>query len=241
MKNKFHMILRFFLFPLGYLLFPCKIMDKKRFKKYDRAKVIIGNHLSWKDIGYMIFWVPGYKHILSKKENLGGRLRNWFMRKIGIMFVDRDKPELSAMRNCVNVLKNGESLCIFPEGTRNKVDRKVMEMHPGAALFALKAEVPVVPVAIHHRGKLCKRNYIGIGDPIDLSDFYGKRVDEATLNEATARFRAGLENTLAKLDKWVEEKGWKTERKKYRNEKRALKKQYKSAKKQAKRALKESA
>ncbi len=229
---------RTLIFPLGKFLFPCKVMDKDKYTKYGRGQIIISNHLSWMDVSYQIFSLPGYKRILSKKENDGGKLQKWFLRNMGVIFVNRDKPELSSMRECVTALQNGETLSIFPEGTRNRVNREIMDMHSGAALFALKGEAGVVPVVVHHKGKLCKRNYIGVGDPIDLSDLYGKRVDTAVLDEAMSRYRAGMEATLAKLDKWVEEKGYKTERREMRRRKKEkklelkmLNKRYKTAKK----------
>ncbi|MCH5161164.1 MAG: 1-acyl-sn-glycerol-3-phosphate acyltransferase [Clostridiales bacterium] len=236
MKNRFHMVLRFLLFPLARLLFPCRVMDKDKYTKYDRGQILISNHLSWMDVAYHIFWIPGYTRALSKKENEGGKLQHWFLKKIGILFVNRDKPELSSMRECINALKDGDAISIFPEGTRNRVNREIMHMHSGAAMFAIKAEAGVVPIAVHHKGKLFRRNYIGVGDRIDISDLYGKRTDERTLQEATDRFRAGIEKTLAKLDKYVEEKGWKKEKKIKRQNAKLLKKQYKIAKKQARKA-----
>ena len=52
------------------------------------------------------------------------------------------------------------------------------------------------------------------------------------LKEATERFRIALQNTLDKLDVWVEQKGYKRERKKQKLEERALDRQYKAAKKE---------
>lgn len=221
-----------FLYPIAKLLFPCKVMDKYKYKKYDRGQIIISNHLSWMDILYIYFGLSrDMKRPLSKKENKGNKFQTWFMGTIGVIFVDRDKPELSSMRECINALKDGQTLAIAPEGTRNRVNRELQPLHSGAALFALKGNARVVPYVIHHKGKLFRRNYAGVGDPIDLSDLFGKRVDETAIHEATERFRAGMQDTLDKLDKWVEEKGYKREKQKAKQQKRELKIQYKAAKK----------
>ncbi len=238
MKNSFHMVLRFLLFPLARILFPCRVMNKDKYEKFDRGQLVIGNHLSWMDVAYQIFWIPGYKRTLSKKENTGGKLQYWFLKKIGILFVNREKPELSSMRDCINALKDGDTLCIFPEGTRNRVNREIQEMHSGAAMFAIKANASVIPIAVHHKGKIGKRNYIGVGDRIDISDFYGKKLDESVLQAATDRFRAGLQATLDDLNVWVENKGWKQEKKIRKRNKRALKTEYKKTKRLAKKAVK---
>lgn len=225
-----HLFLRTILLPLAKILFPCKVMDKDKFKKYGRGRLIISNHLCWMDPMYVYFGVPGYKRILSKKENQGNKLQAAFMRSIGLIFIDRDKPELSAMRECIDSLKKGMTLQICPEGTRNRVNRELQPLHSGAALFALKGEAQVIPYVYHHKGKLFHRNYIGVGDCVDLSDLFGRRTDAAAIAEATERFRVALQTTLDRLDEWVANKGYKTERKNKKREKKALKKSYKLAK-----------
>ncbi|MBD5132334.1 MAG: 1-acyl-sn-glycerol-3-phosphate acyltransferase [Clostridiales bacterium] len=235
--NGWYKFLYVFLYPLAKLLFPCKVMDRYKYKKYDRGQIILTNHLSWMDILYVFFGLPnGLKRALSKKENKGGKFQTWLMKTIGVIFVDREKPELSSMRECINALKGGDTLVIAPEGTRNRVNRELQPLHSGAAMFALKGNARVVPYVIHHKGKLFHRNYVAVGDPVDLSDLFDKRVDEPALNEATERFRTGMQKTLDKLDNWVLEKGWKKEKKKLKAEKKQnkiLSAQYKKAKKAA--------
>lgn len=229
-----HLFLRTVLFPIAHLLFPRKVMNKDKYKKYARGQVMLYNHLSWMDIVYVYYGVPGYKRVLSKKENSGNKLQAAFFKSVGVIFVDRDKPELSSMRTCLGSLKKGEVLTIAPEGTRNRVNRELQEFHSGAALFALKGNAQAVPLVIHHKGRLFHRNYLGVGDPIDLSDLFGKRTDERILSEATERFRAGMQKTLDELDVWVETKAYKTERKRRRRDKKrekAVNKAYKKAKK----------
>lgn len=224
--------LKIVLFPFAAILFPCKVMNKHKYKKYDRGQLVISNHLSWMDILYIYFGLPGgLKRTLSKKENKGGKFQQALFHSIGVIFVDRDKPELSSMRTCINALKDGQTLTICPEGTRNKVNRELQPLHSGAALFALKGNAQVIPYVVHHKGKLFRRNYLAVGDPVDLSDLYGKRTDEATLQEATERFRAAMQKTLDELDEWVENKGYKHKNKQPKKEKRALNREYKVAKK----------
>lgn len=231
MKGWF-LFLRVVLYPIGKLFFRCKVKDKDRYKKYDRGQIIISNHLCWMDPLYIYFQLPGYKRALSKKENEGNRFQTAFFKSIGIIFVDRDKPELSAMRTCINALKDGYTLEICPEGTRNRVNRELQPLHSGAALFALKGNAQVVPFVFHHKGKPFRMNYAAVGDCIDLGDLFGKRVDENALGEATERFRAGLQKTLDDLDEWVENKGYKKDRKIKKQEKKRLEAMYKAARKE---------
>ncbi len=222
---------RTLLWVFAKICFPCKVMDKHKYKKYARGQILISNHLSWMDVPYMYYGLPGFKRLLSKKENGGGKFRRAALGSIGIIFVNREKPELSSMRECLNALKDGQTLSIFPEGTRNKENREIQPMHSGAAMFALKGNAGVVPFVIHHKGKLFKRNYAGVGDPVRLDDLFGKRLDESVLQEATERFGAGMQATLDKLDKWVAEKGYKREKRALKRENKALSAQYRSAEK----------
>lgn len=227
--KRWFMFWRCLLYPFAKLCFPFKVMDGDKYRKYARGQIIITNHLSWMDVPYIYYCTPGFKRLLSKKENAGGKFRRAALQSIGIIFVNREKPELSSMRECLNALKDGQTLAIFPEGTRNRTGRDIGPMHSGASMFALKGNASVVPIVVHHKGKLFKRNYLGVGDPVPLDDLFGKRVDENVLQEATDRFRAGMQKTLDKLDVWVENKGYKTERKCRKHEIKNLKKQYKSA------------
>lgn len=239
MKKMFY-VLRTLLYPVGGMLMPCRVMDKDKFKKYEFGRMIISNHLSWMDPAYQMFWIPEYKRILSKKENDGGKLKHWFLRNVGIIFIDREKPELSSMRECIGALKNGETLSIFPEGTRNRVNRELQSMHSGAAMIALKGGATVVPIVVHHKGKVFHRNYLGVGDPVDLDDLRSRHIDETVLTEATERFAEAIKTTLARLDEWVENKGWKRDKKNKKKAEKALKADYKAARRAAKRAVKQN-
>ena len=76
-----------------------------------------------------------------------------------------------------------------------------------------------------------------VGDPVRLDDLFGKRLDESVLQEATERFRAGMQATLDKLDIWVAEKGYKREKRALKRENKALSAQYRSAEKCRRRFL----
>lgn len=66
---------------------------------------------------------------------------------MGAIPVNRDNPGREALKQCVEVLRAGHPLVLFPEGTR-KDGPVVQEIHEGAAYLALKTGVPIVPVGI---------------------------------------------------------------------------------------------
>ena len=114
------------------------------------AVLFVGNHRSYFDIvlTYPIFpRVTGY--VAKKEMTRYPLLVNW-MRNIHCLFLDRDniKEGLKTILNGVEEVKSGVSLCIFPEGTRNKVNDTLLPFREGSFKIAEKGGVPVVPMVI---------------------------------------------------------------------------------------------
>ena len=116
----------------------------------DGAVLFVGNHRSYFDIvlTYPIFpRVTGY---VAKKEMEKIPLLSTWMRFVYCLFLDRDniKEGLKTILNGVEEVKSGVSLCIFPEGTRNKVNDTLLPFREGSFKIAEKGGVPVVPMVI---------------------------------------------------------------------------------------------
>ena len=94
----------------------------------------------------------------AKKEMFKNKFLSWFWRGMGLISLDRQKTDFTALKTSLSVLKDGKKLVIFPEGTRNKVNTELQEIKGGTALFAIKAKVPIVPMWIEKRGKIFRRN-----------------------------------------------------------------------------------
>jgi 1-acyl-sn-glycerol-3-phosphate acyltransferase len=73
-----------------------------------------------------------------------------WMRYLHCLFLDRDniKEGMKTILAAIEKVKNGISICIFPEGTRNKVNDTFMPFHDGSFKIADKGGVPIVPMAI---------------------------------------------------------------------------------------------
>ena len=71
----------------------------------------------------------------------------WVVEKADGIWLDRDNPDYGALRAAVKVLREGRALGIAPEGTRSTTG-SLMEPKPGVAFLAVKANVPIVPIAI---------------------------------------------------------------------------------------------
>ena len=71
----------------------------------------------------------------------------WFLNKLGVIWISRTGYDLSAFREASVRLKNNWIVGIAPEGTRSRT-QKLLEGKPGAALLAIRNQVPVIPAAV---------------------------------------------------------------------------------------------
>ena len=115
-----------------------------------------------------------------------GKFWGKVLKHYGLIPVDRSKADILALKQCFTVLKQGENLAIFPEGTRNKVNDELQELKGGASLIALKAGVPVVPVMMYKRFRPFRRNFVRIGKQFDYEEFKGQKAT-AEVVEATEK------------------------------------------------------
>ena len=116
----------------------------------DTAVLYVGNHRSYFDIVLTCSVFPGVTGYVAKQEMLKWPLLNLWMKNIHCLFLNREniKEGLKTILQGVEEVKNGISLCIFPEGTRNKVNDTFLPFHNGSFKIAEKGGVPVVPMVI---------------------------------------------------------------------------------------------
>lgn len=116
-----------------------------RFERIERLKppgqLIIANHPSLIDVTYLVAQIPN-AHCIVKRAAWRNPFMGLVMRATG--YIPHDAPD-QLTDACVEVLKEGETLIMFPEGTRT-VDSAHLRFARGAANIALRANVPLRPV-----------------------------------------------------------------------------------------------
>ena len=118
----------------------------------DTAVLYVGNHRSYFDILAGYTTVPTLLGFVAKKEMEKIPLLRTWMVNVNCLFLDRKniKEGLKMILQGIEKVKNGVSIWIFPEGTRN-IGEDVTELLPfkeGSLKIAEKAGCPIVPVAI---------------------------------------------------------------------------------------------
>ena len=136
--------------------------------------VFAGNHLSVADELFLGSVVPRHLAFWAKSEYFDGKgLKGWFNRNL-----------LEGL-GAIPVLKGGDAVALYPEGTRSP-DGRLYKGKTGVARMALEAGVPVVPVAmigtdeVHRMGSRIwrpHRVHIRIGAPLDFSRYAGMAGD----------------------------------------------------------------
>jgi len=180
----FH-VLQFLAYIPLKITYPTRFIGKKNLPK---GKCVLAvNHTSSMDAPLLAANLFEKKKFLAKEELFRNKLKGGFVKFLGGIPINREQPTLAQIKTALSVLKNNKKLVIFPEGTRrdDKVDNGEMgEVKNGAGMFAIKTKSPIVPVWISRKPKLFRLTRIEIGEPFELSDFYGKKLDDATLSEA---------------------------------------------------------
>jgi len=113
-----------------------------------RPHVVVSNHESFTDI-LLISHLPWEMKWLSKIEILRIPVLGWIMRIAGDIPVERGTrvSAAKAMRRCLEVLKSGMSIIIFPEGTRSTTG-ELLPFKDGAFRLAIDAGVPILPLVV---------------------------------------------------------------------------------------------
>ena len=177
------MVLYYILLPLAWTVFHIgfrvRAEGRDNLKKIQtRGYILAPNHISAIDPVFVVitrFW-GGRMIVFAKKELFEiNAFLSWFFRCAGAMCVRGTKEEAAVIDETVARCQNGESLLIFPEGTREK-DGTFLQPKSGLFVIAAAAAVDVVPVRIHYEtpdGKMklfCKVRVV-YGEPMPAARF----------------------------------------------------------------------
>lgn len=109
--------------------------------------ILAANHQSFLDPPIVGIPLTRQVYYVARSSLFGGPLRRWWLRAQHALPIERGAGDIGAIRQAVELLRQGQGLVLFPEGTRTP-DGSIKQFKPGFALIAARAGVPVVPVAI---------------------------------------------------------------------------------------------
>ncbi|HET7930972.1 MAG TPA: lysophospholipid acyltransferase family protein [Rhodanobacteraceae bacterium] len=149
---------------------------------FSQPHVFVANHQSIIDICALFRALPVPVRFVIKQELAKVPFIGWYARAMGMIFIERGHAREAATRlhGVVALVRGGDSLCAFPEGTRSR-DGTVGPFKGGAFQVALQAGVPVVPIAISGSGKVLPASgfkvrpgtiRVSIGEPIQTTGLH---------------------------------------------------------------------
>ena len=121
--------------------------------------LFVANHQGAFDIPLLLGYINNPKAFIAKWELQYMPLVGGWMKRIKCIFIKRNdfRQTLCAFKSAGEVFAQGQSLVIFPEGTRSQSD-KVGEFKRGSLKIALRENVPIIPVVIRDSYKLREAN-----------------------------------------------------------------------------------
>lgn len=125
----------------------------------DGAVLFISNHQGYFDIPILLLYLPKTLGFLAKIELKTWPVINKWLECIEGVFIDRQdiRQSLRAINTTAEILKSGQSMVIFPEGTRSK-GKELSPFKPGSLKPAQKANVPIIPITIDGTYKILEAN-----------------------------------------------------------------------------------
>ncbi len=154
--------------------------------------LICANHIDALDPPVVGITAPRDVNFMAKEELFNMLVFKGLLPKLRAFPVKRGMSDREALRKAISLLKNGEVMGLFPEGTRSKTG-ELGKGFSGAGFFALKGEAVVVPCAIIGPYKLFKRVQVVYGTPIDMEPFRERR---ASAEEVTGVIMQHIQNLI---------------------------------------------
>lgn len=148
----------------------------------DEAVLYIGNHRSYFDIIISYARCPGLTGYIAKDSIAKVPLLSWWMRRLYCLFINRDdiKESLKTILAGIDHIKNGISICIYPEGTRGQTpsETEMLPFKEGSFKIAEKTGCKIIPMAITGSADVFENHLpfirshkviLEYGAPIDIS------------------------------------------------------------------------
>ena len=153
------------------------------------AYIMAPKHLSnWDGPILLVKMKRNDVYILAKQELFVNRFVKFLAKKTKVLPVKRGAHDTTVIKQTMKILKGGNVFVIFPEGTRNGIEKNG-KIHSGAVVMANMAKVPIVPVGIKATYKPFSKVIINYGKPINLS---GKKLEKEEIEKITDELKENI-------------------------------------------------
>ena len=186
------------------IIFRVKIIGRENVPK-GTGFILASNHISYFDPPLVGCCVKREFYFFAKRELFRFKLFGWVLYQVNARPVNRAGVDRAAIDTAIEILKSGNALTVFPEGTRSKT-KDFLPVKPGIGMIARQAEAAIVPAYIHGANQLWNcfigrtRLSVSYGEPISAEWVKLQMMDKdgylAIADEIMNRIR-GLKEKLA--------------------------------------------
>jgi 1-acyl-sn-glycerol-3-phosphate acyltransferase len=187
---------------VGHVWFHHEVVHRERLIEEGPA-LIVCNHVSYLDPPMVGISFRREIWFLARKSLFRG-FGAWLYPRLNVIPVDQDQPDMTGLKNIIRLLRRGERVLLFPEGSRSW-DGTPQKGEPGVGLVIARTGVPVQPLRIFGAHEAMPRGAslpqpgkvrIVVGEPIIFSDAERATRDRdgySRLSEKTMQAIAALE------------------------------------------------
>ena len=152
------------------IVYRAKIIGRKNIPK-EGALVFCGNHRTYLDPPLIVVTASRKMRFIAKEELRQNLLFRFLVFAYNGIYVKRDSKDIGPMKEALKTLKDGGCIGIFPEGTRNGMEKNEGgKLKNGAAYMSLKTNAKIIPIGIKGEPKPFHQVTITYGEPMDFSD-----------------------------------------------------------------------
>ncbi|MDD4081428.1 MAG: lysophospholipid acyltransferase family protein [Eubacteriales bacterium] len=198
-KTRFYQCVRMLVKALAAVFYPSRLVNPGILEAMNAPYIMIANHQSMMDPLLLAAHLKRYEiRFLGKRELTRFALLRWVVEKLHMIPVSRHQSDIRAMRACLNTLKEGHVLCLFPEGSRYPGSKPMTHIESGFTVLALRGRVPLLPVYIHGIPRPFRRVEMLVGDPIPFETLR-RESDELSYEAVKTHIRGVYQRLEEKL------------------------------------------
>jgi 1-acyl-sn-glycerol-3-phosphate acyltransferase len=195
----FYQFIRAIVLSVCSVAFRVEVSGKEKVPR-DGAYIVAPTHRSGFDVPFAAYITSRTVRFLAKEELFSNPFFDWLFTSLGGIRVDRGAADRGALRALEEVLRTGEPVALFPEGTRAS-GPQLGALFDGAAYLAVKLGVPIVPVGIGGSEEILPKGArvprlhrvaVVVGDPIMPPEMAG-RARRVAAGRMTEQLGAGLQ------------------------------------------------
>jgi len=157
--------------------------------------VVVSNHVSYWDPVVIGSALDRQVYFMAKEELFKIPLLGPLITRLGAFPVQRRGFNRQSIRQALNLLRSQRIVGIFPEGTRRHTNNP-LPPHEGAVALALKAKVPILPIALTGTRGIKSRVCVKIGQPLNVSGLAENKVKEGEYQKLSQKIMGEIEKLI---------------------------------------------